>query len=39
MLWMIVVILLVLWLVGLLGHVGGAFISLLLVDCAYRSDS
>ena len=31
MLWTILVILLVLWLVGLLGHVGGAFIHLLLV--------
>ena len=31
MLWTILVILLVLWLVGLLAHVGGGFIHLLLV--------
>jgi Family of unknown function (DUF5670) len=31
MLWTILVILLVLWLLGLLAHVGGAFIHLLLV--------
>jgi uncharacterized protein DUF5670 len=31
MLWTILVILLVLWLVGLLTHVGGGFIHLLLV--------
>lgn len=31
MLWTILVILLVLWLVGLLSHVGGSFIHLLLV--------
>jgi Family of unknown function (DUF5670) len=31
MLWTILVILLVLWLIGLLSHVGGGFIHLLLV--------
>jgi hypothetical protein len=31
MLWTIIVILLVLWLLGLLGHVGGGLIHLLLV--------
>ncbi len=31
MLWTILVILLVLWLLGLLAHIGGAFIHLLLV--------
>ncbi len=31
MLWTIIVILLVLWLVGLLAHVGGALIHILLV--------
>ena len=34
MLWTILVILLVLWLIGLLGHVGGGFIHLLLVVAA-----
>ena len=31
MLWTIVVILVVLWLLGFLGHVGGGFVHLLLV--------
>ena len=31
MLWTILVILLVLWLVGLLGHIGGSMIHILLV--------
>ena len=34
MLWTILVILLVLWLVGFLGHVGGGMIHLLLVIAA-----
>ena len=34
MLWTILVILLVLWLVGFLGHVGGGMIHLLLVVAA-----
>jgi hypothetical protein len=34
MLWTVFVILLVLWLVGLLGHIGGALIHLLLVVAA-----
>jgi hypothetical protein len=34
MLWTILVILLVLWLVGLLGHIGGGLIHLLLVVAA-----
>jgi hypothetical protein len=34
MLWTILVILLVLWLVGLLGHIGGGLIHLLLVIAA-----
>lgn len=34
MLWTVIVILLVLWLVGLLGHIGGALIHLLLVVAA-----
>lgn len=34
MLWTVVVILLVLWLVGLLAHIGGALIHLLLVVAA-----
>ena len=34
MLWTILVILLVLWLIGLLAHVGGSFIHLLLVVAA-----
>jgi hypothetical protein len=34
MLWTILVILLVLWLVGLIGHVGGGLIHLLLVVAA-----
>lgn len=34
MLWTIIVILLVLWLVGLLGSVGGQFIHLLLIIAA-----
>jgi hypothetical protein len=34
MLWTIIVILLVLWLLGLLGHVGGGMIHLLLVVAA-----
>ena len=31
MLWGLIVLLLILWLVGLLGHIGGALIHLLLV--------
>jgi hypothetical protein len=34
MLWTVLVILLVLWLIGLLSHVGGGFIHLLLVVAA-----
>jgi hypothetical protein len=34
MLWTILVILLVLWLVGLIGHIGGGLIHLLLVVAA-----
>jgi hypothetical protein len=34
MLWTVIVILLVLWLVGLLAHIGGALIHLLLVVAA-----
>ena len=34
MLWTILVILLVLWLIGLLGHIGGGLIHLLLVVAA-----
>lgn len=34
MLWTILVILLVLWLIGLLSHVGGGFIHLLLLVAA-----
>lgn len=34
MLWTIIVILLVLWLLGLIGHIGGGLIHLLLVVAA-----
>lgn len=39
MLWALIVILLVLWLLGLIGSVGGAFINLLLVVAFRRRTS